>query len=185
MGNGISFDTLEVILDSRSVSHSRAATCQPQAAGMGSSDSKPEEPPEVSQATPTDAEGQACGPKVGKSGKKICCSCPDTKAVSRRSQFVEQSIQQVQCVACRLTQLLDVCREGVGRLPCVQSSQVMVPTSRASLRSQGEAIPFLFLCQYLHVTFVQVQDCKFSRKPYPTQLPLKPFRHRRKSSCRV
>ncbi|CAM9404258.1 unnamed protein product [Sphacelaria rigidula] len=48
---------------------------------MGSSDSKPEEPPEVSQATPTDAEGQACGPKVGKSGKKICCSCPDTKAM--------------------------------------------------------------------------------------------------------
>lgn len=24
-------------------------------------------------------EPKECGPKVGKSGKKICCTCPDTK----------------------------------------------------------------------------------------------------------
>ena len=25
------------------------------------------------------AEPKKCGPKLGKSGKKICCSCPDTR----------------------------------------------------------------------------------------------------------
>ncbi|CAM9867243.1 unnamed protein product [Ectocarpus sp. 12 AP-2014] len=50
---------------------------------MGSSGSKQTEPP---GATPSSSQtlvpvsGTAKPPKVGKSGKKICCSCPDTKA---------------------------------------------------------------------------------------------------------
>lgn len=73
---------------------------EPRATVMGSSDSKPEEPPEVLQPASAEAGGQDCGPKLGKSGKKICCSCPDTKVVSRRShcscvqQSVQQSVQQ-------------------------------------------------------------------------------------------
>ncbi|CAM9236242.1 unnamed protein product [Pylaiella littoralis] len=47
---------------------------------MGSSGSKTE-PPNPSQPGLTPLAGaQAASPKVGKSGKKICCSCPDTKA---------------------------------------------------------------------------------------------------------
>ena len=29
--------------------------------------------------SPSAAAGESCGPAVGKSGKKICCSCPETK----------------------------------------------------------------------------------------------------------
>lgn len=39
---------------------------------MGNANSGP------SPASPASA-GESCGPQVGKSGKKICCSCPETK----------------------------------------------------------------------------------------------------------
>ncbi|CAM9584813.1 unnamed protein product [Scytosiphon promiscuus] len=49
---------------------------------MGSSGSKGTEPPGGSSPpqVPVPAAVAAPAPKVGKSGKKICCSCPETKA---------------------------------------------------------------------------------------------------------
>lgn len=51
---------------------------------MGLSDSKPEPPQSNTPAQPPDTPATEIGktPKLGKSGKKICCSCPETKAVS-------------------------------------------------------------------------------------------------------
>lgn len=53
---------------------------------MGSAGSKPGAP---SPSQPSDAPviGTAPAPTVGKSGKKICCSCPETKAVRFWSPF--------------------------------------------------------------------------------------------------
>lgn len=48
---------------------------------MGSSGSKTE-PPSTAQQVEVRLADKASAPKVGKSGKKICCSCPETKAVS-------------------------------------------------------------------------------------------------------
>eukprot|EP00903_Cladosiphon_okamuranus_P010782 g10188.t1 len=46
---------------------------------MGTSGSKPE-PPSTAKHVETRRAEDASSPKVGKSGKKICCSCPETKA---------------------------------------------------------------------------------------------------------
>ena len=58
-------------------------------AAMGSSGSKPE-PPSTSQQVETRLAGNASAPKTGKSGKKICCSCPETKAVRFTFVFLRE-----------------------------------------------------------------------------------------------
>lgn len=56
---------------------------------MGSSGSKGAEPPGASSPSQVSAPVVAAtpAPKVGKSGKKICCSCPETKAVSSTVKY--------------------------------------------------------------------------------------------------
>eukprot|EP00752_Nemacystus_decipiens_P006759 g6069.t1 len=46
---------------------------------MGSSGSKPE-PVNTAKHVEARLAGNVSAPKTGKSGKKICCSCPETKA---------------------------------------------------------------------------------------------------------
>jgi cytochrome c oxidase assembly protein subunit 17 len=58
--------------------------------------------------SPTPPEG---GPKIGKSGKKICCSCPDTKA-ARDACIRQNGEEDVSCQ--KLIELHKECLRGEG-----------------------------------------------------------------------